>query len=111
MNEKPNQKELLFCEEFIKSGSIKETAEALEISRTTCHEYLKKPEVKAYLEELNQEKLQSNQIVMNQLFCESIEQLFSIIKNDEILASEEFKLKAIEIYLKHYEKIIQSKQI
>lgn len=106
-----NQKQINFCEEYLKTGSIKETAEALGIGRTTCHEYMKQPEVKAYLEKVNQEIEEEMKEQLKVNFYNCFVELNSII-NGGMFISDNNKLKAIEIYLKYYETIFnKNKQI
>ena len=99
-------KEFLFCEEYIRTGRITDTAKNLGIGRTTCYEYLKKPDVQRYLEERKREiSDELNNTIING-FGDCFNELRGIInglKNDRF--DRQDKIKAIDTYLKHYENI------
>ncbi len=99
-------KEFLFCEEYIRTGRITDTAKNLGIGRTTCYEYLKKPDVQRYLEERKREiSDELNNTIVNG-FGDCFNELRGIInglKNDRF--DRQDKIKAIDTYLKHYKNI------
>jgi hypothetical protein len=96
-----NFKEFLFCEEYIKTGKVKKTSEALGIGRTTCYDYLNKAEVKEYLEATRKEIAKEGEELMKQGFRDCFEELQSLVKSFSIQNQD--KIRAIDTYLKHYE--------
>ncbi len=103
-------KKLLFCEEYIRTGKVKTTCEALGIGRTTAFEYLKDKEVQEYLQERKEEIRKESEELFKQGLNESFEELLKIIKEDskqECVLNR--KVKAIDTYLRHYENITRPK--
>lgn len=96
-------KQFLFCEEYIKQGKITKTAESLGIGRTTCYDYLKQDEVKQYLETRRKEIKQESDDLLKTGFFDCFNELHQIVTKD---TPRQDKLKAIDIYLKHYEQSI-----
>ena len=94
-------KEFLFCEEYIKQGKIVKVAESLGIGRTTCYDYLKKPEVKEYLDQRRQEIKQESDDLLKTGFNDCFSELHQIVTNEH--TDRQTKIKAIDTYLKHYE--------
>lgn len=100
-------KEFLFCEEYIRTGRITDTAKNLGIGRTTCYEYLKKPDVCQYLEDRRREISEELNATMMNGFGDCFNELRGIVnelKNNRFQIQD--KIKAIDIYLKHYERIL-----
>ena len=61
-------KQFLFCEEYLKTGKIVDTCKNLGIGKTTAFEYLKKEEVKSYLNERKATiKEETNQLLETKL--------------------------------------------
>ena len=94
-------KEFLFCEEYIKQGKIVKVAESLGIGRTTCYDYLKKPEVKKYLDQRKKEIKQESDDLLKTGFNDCFSELHQIVTNEH--TDRQTKIKAIDTYLKHYE--------
>ena len=73
-------KQFLFCEEYLKTGKIVDTCKNLGIGKTTAFEYLKKEEVKSYLNESKANiKTKTNQLIENNVKQE-MEGLSSLMK-------------------------------
>ena len=103
-------KKLLFCEEYIKTGRIKNTCENLGIGRTTAFEYMKDTEVQNYLQERKKEIKQESEEHFKQGINEAFEELLKIIKEDSRRDEDlNRKVKAIDTYLRHYENITRPK--
>lgn len=100
-----NFKYFLFCEEYIKSGKMTDVAKKLGIGRRTCYDYLQKKEVKQYLQERQEEIKEENTNLMKQRFNECFDTLYDMgVKNkDNPYTADSIKIKAIDIFLKHYE--------
>lgn len=100
-----NFKYFLFCEEYIKSGKMTDVAKKLGIGRRTCYDYLQKKEVKQYLQERQEEIKEENTNLMKQRFNECFDTLYDMgVKNkDNSYTADSIKIKAIDIFLKHYE--------
>ena len=96
-----NFKEYVFCEEYLKTGRVKKTSEILGIGRTTCYDYLNKEEVKKYLEARRKEMQEESDLLFKQGFYDCFEELQKIVKEKH--TDDNAKIKAIDIYLKHYE--------
>ena len=101
-----NFKYFLFCEEYIKTGKVTDVAKKLNIGRRTCYDYLNKKEVKEYLRERQNEIKEENTALMKQRFNKCFDTLFSIGVEDTTYIREDIQLKAIDIFLKHYENSI-----
>lgn len=98
-------KYFMFVEEYIKTGRITTTCKNIGISRMTAYEWLKKEEVNKYLISRQEEiKAESKQIYEN-IYNNCFENLNKFITNDY---SQE-QLKAIDIFLKHYEAMNRAK--
>lgn len=100
-------KKYLFCEEYLKSGNIKRTCESLCIGRTTGQRYLKDEEVKKYIEERRQEMQKENEERMKEGYHKCFNKLLEITEESGHHDSE--RIKAIDIFLKHYEFILKPK--
>lgn len=103
-----NFKEFIFCEEYLKRGKIKPTCEYLGISRNTAYLWLNKDNVQKYLKQRQNEikKETDNTFVLT--YRNSFNELNNII-NSTIVDTND-KLKAIDVFLKHYENIERLKQ-
>lgn len=107
INEKTKEEEgleykyLLFCEEYLKRGKITDTCKYLGIGRATAYRWLELEDVKTYLqkrrEELETEAKQRYKDLYNKCFNELETTLEDGNAND--------KLKAIDIFLKHYDNV------
>ncbi len=103
-------KKFLFCEEYIKTGKITTSCHNLGIGRTTASEYLKDKEVQDYLQERKEEMRRESQELFEQGLNDSFEELLKIIRQDTCnQESLNRKVKAIDIYLRHYENISRPK--
>lgn len=99
-----NFKYFLFCEEFIKTGKITEVSKKLGIGRRTCYDYLRKEEVKQYLQERQKEIKEENTNLMKQHFNQCFNELYNMSVGQYI--KDNVKIKAIDTFLKHYENSI-----
>lgn len=103
-----NFKQFIFCEEYIKRGKIKPTCEYLGISRNTAYLWLKDDNVLKYLENRKQEIKQETDDTFIQTYRASFNELNKMIKSNYMENSD--KIKAIDVFLKHYENIERLKQ-
>lgn len=101
-------KEFIFCEEYLKRGKIKPTCERLGISRNTAYLWLKNNKVQEYLKNRQNEITQETDNTFIQTYRASFNQLNNMI-NDKYLDNSD-KIKAIDVFLKHYENIERLKQ-
>ena len=103
-------KKFLFCEEYIKTGRVKTTCENLGIGRTTAFDYLKDKEVQDYLQQRRDEIKKESEELFKQGLNDSFEELMKIIKEESSFESVlNRKVKAIDIFLRHYENIQRPK--
>lgn len=98
-------KEFLFCEEYIKTGKVTKTCESLGIGRATCYDYLKKPEVKVYLEERKEEIKKESDNLLKKGFNDCFSELHRLVTEKSFIQDHD-KIKAIDCYLRHYEQCI-----
>lgn len=98
-------KEFLFCEEYIKTGKVTKTCESLGIGRTTCYDYLKKEEVKKYLEERRKEIKNESDDLLKTGFFDCFQELHKLAMKETYI-EERDRIKAIDCYLRHYEQSI-----
>lgn len=103
-----NFKQFIFCEEYIKRGKIKPTCEYLGISRNTAYLWLKDDNVLKYLEIRKQEIKRETDNTFTQTYRASFNQLNKMINSGYIETND--KIKAIDVFLKHYENIERLKQ-
>ena len=102
-------KQFLFCEEYLKTGKIVDTCKNLGIGKTTAFEYLKKEEVKSYLNERrNTIKQETNQLLETN-FQKAMEGLSKLME-DSTFKSDETSIKAIDTFLKYYSRTIDKDQ-
>lgn len=102
-------KQFLFCEEYLKTGKIVDTCKNLGIGKTTAFEYLKKEEVKTYLNERrNTIKEETNQLLETN-FQKAMEGLSNLME-DSSFKSDDTRIKAIDTFLKYYSKTIDKDQ-
>lgn len=102
-------KQFLFCEEYLKTGKIVDTCKNLGIGKTTAFEYLKKEEVKSYLNERrNTIKEETNQLLETN-FQKAMEGLSNLME-DSTFKSDETRIKAIDTFLKYYSRTIDKEQ-
>ncbi|MBQ9013450.1 MAG: hypothetical protein IJ094_07875 [Bacilli bacterium] len=103
-----NLKHFIFCEEYIKRGKIKPTCEYLGISRNTAYLWLKDEKVQTYLKDRQDEIKRETDDTFIQTYRESFNELNKMIKSDYMQNAD--KIKAIDVFLKHYENIERLKQ-
>lgn len=103
-----NFKQFIFCEEYLKRGKIKPTCERLGISRNTANIWLKDEKVQAYLKERQDEIKRETDDTFLQTYRESFNELNSMITSQNIDTTD--KIKAIDVFLKHYTNIERLKQ-
>jgi hypothetical protein len=103
-----NFKEFIFCEEYIKRGKIKPTCEYLGISRNTAYLWLNKDNVQKYLNSRRDEIKKETDNTFLQTYRASFNELNDMIKSTLIDTTD--KIKAIDVFLKHYENIERLKQ-
>lgn len=103
-----NFKQFIFCEEYLKRGKIKPTCEHLGISRNTAYLWLKDDKVNEYLKNRQDEIKRETDDTFIQTYRASFNQLNKMINGQYIETSD--KIKAIDVFLKHYENIERLKQ-
>lgn len=103
-----NFKQFLFCEEYIKSGKIKPTCEYLGISRNTAYLWLDNKQVQDYLAKRQNEIKRETDDTFIQTYRASFNELNKMIESDYIANGD--KIKAIDVFLRHYENIERLKQ-
>ena len=102
-------KYFIFCEEYIKRGKIKPTCEHLGISRNTAYLWLKEQEVQDYLKSRQDEIKQETDNTFLNTYNTCFDELNHIIKSDYADRGE--KIKAIDVFLKHYSNLERIKQL
>lgn len=102
-----NFKQFLFCEEYLKTGKIKSTCEILGIGRTTAYNYLKEEDVQKYLKDRKEEMQKENEANRKKTFNECFDKLQEIMNED--FGDTADKIRAIDVYLKHYSNIFMRK--
>ena len=102
-----NFKHFVFCEEYIKRGKIKPTCDHLGISRNTAYLWLKDENVQAYLKSRKEEIKQETDNTFLDTYTACFNELNSIIKG---YSEQSDKIKAIDVFLKHYENLERLKQ-
>jgi hypothetical protein len=103
-----NLKHFIFCEEYIKRGKIKPTCEYLGISRNTAYLWLKDENVQRYLKDRQDEIKRETDDTFLDTYRECFNELHDMVKSDYMQNSD--KIKAIDVFLKHYENIERLKQ-
>lgn len=103
-----NFKQFIFCEEYLKRGKIKPTCEHLGISRNTAYLWLKENKVNEYLKNRQDEIKRETDDTFIQTYRASFNQLNKMINSNYMENSD--KIKAIDVFLKHYENIERLKQ-
>lgn len=101
-------KQFIFCEEYLKRGKIKPTCEHLGISRNTAYLWLENAKVKEYLSKRQSEIKQETDEMFSQTYRASFNQLNELINGQYIETGD--RIKAIDVFLKHYENIERLKQ-
>lgn len=103
-----NFKQFIFCEEYLKRGKIKPTCEHLGISRNTAYLWLKDDKVNEYLTNRQDEIKRETDDTFIQTYRASFNELNKMINSRGIDTTD--KIKAIDVFLKHYENIERLKQ-
>lgn len=103
-----NFKQFIFCEEYLKRGKIKPTCEHLGISRNTAYLWLDDTKVQEYLKKRQDEIKKETDDTFIQTYRASFSQLNKMINSKGIDTTD--KIKAIDVFLKHYENIERLKQ-
>ena len=103
-----NLKHFIFCEEYIKRGKIKPTCEYLGISRNTAYLWLKDEKVQQYLKDRQDEIKRETDDTFLDTYRECFNELHDMVKSQYMQNSD--KIKAIDVFLKHYENIERLKQ-
>ena len=98
-NEGLDYKYLLFCEEYLNTGKITETCKKLGIGRNTAYRWLELDEVKEYLDKRKKEVIEENRERYNNIYNKCIDVLESSLNYYDT------KLKAVDIFLKHYDNV------
>ena len=98
-----NFKQFIFCEEYLKRGKIKPTCEHLGISRNTAYIWLDDEKVQEYLKKRQDEIKRETDDTFLQTYRESFNQLNKMINSIYLDSSD--KIKAIDVFLKHYTNI------
>ena len=92
-------KYLLFCETYLNTGKVTETCKKLGIGRNTAYRWLEIEEVKDYIAKRKQEVINENRERYNSLYDKCIDVLESSLNGYDT------KLKAVDIFLKHYDNV------
>lgn len=101
-------KYFLFCEEYIRRGRIKPTCEYLGIGRTTAYDYLKKEEVKNYLQQRREEITKESDEIIQKGMKDCFVALLEMGTKDSYVDNQT-RVKSLDCYLKHYTNIIKKK--
>lgn len=93
-------KYLLFCEEYLRRGKLTDTCKYLGIGRATAYRWLEIEEVKAYLDKRKEELETEAKERYKRLYSKCFDEIENTIENSN---DRQNKLKAIDIFLKHYD--------
>ena len=93
-------KYLLFCEEYLKRGKLTDTCKYLGIGRATAYRWLEIEEVKTYLDKRKEELKTEAKERYKRLYNKCFDEIEKTIENSK---DRQNKLKAIDIFLKHYD--------
>ena len=100
---KMNIRDFIFCEKYIQSGCVKDVAKDLGINRNTAYQILKKDEVIKYIRSRKLDIMQETDNIIFGTYSKSMKAIQKVIDCD-FPNNIENRLKAIDIFLKHYEK-------
>lgn len=103
-----NFKHFIFCEEYIKRGKIKPTCEHLGISRNTAYLWLKDDKVQEYLKSRQDEIKKETDNTFLATYNACFNELQDMVNSSYMQNSD--KIRAIDVFLKHYENIERLKQ-
>lgn len=103
-----NFKQFIFCEEYLKQGKIKPTCDYLGISRNTAYLWLDDKKVQDYLKQRQESIKKETDGLFFATYRSSFNALNKMINSDVLDAID--KIKAIDVFLKHYENIERLKQ-
>ena len=92
-------KYFLFCEEYLKRGKITSTCKYLGIGRKTAYRWLELDEVKEYLDKRRKELEAEAKQRYNDMYNKCFDTLENTLKD----GYTQEKLKAVDIFLKHYD--------
>ena len=101
-------KQFIFCEEYIKRGKIKPTCDFIGISRNTAYLWLDDTKVQEYLKKRQDEIKKETDDTFIQTYRASFNQLNKMINGTYTDTTD--RIKAIDVFLKHYENIERLKQ-
>ena len=102
-------KKFLFCEEYLKTGNIMKTCRNLGIGKTSAFNYLKEKEVSEYLSKRREAIQQDTEQMIQQNFQKAMEGLSELME-DSTFRSDEMRIKAIDTFLKHYNKTMKEEE-
>ena len=100
-NEGLEFKYLLFCEEYLKRGKLTDTCKYLGIGRATAYRWLELEEVKEYLKK-RREELETE---AKQRYSDLYNKCFNELEHTIEKGYTQEKLKAVDIFLKHYDNV------
>lgn len=97
-------KMFLFCEEYLKTGNIQKTCSNLGIGRTTGFNYLKEKQVEDYLNKRRSTIRKETEEMLSSNYQKAMEGLSNLMEDN---GNDETRLKAIDVFLKYFNKSIK----
>jgi hypothetical protein len=88
-----NKKELDFIECYLTTKNITDTANKLNISRTTVYDYLKKDAIKEEIRERTEQQIQDTKVFLQESLYIANGELLKMIKSE--MTADNIKLQAI----------------